>query len=416
MFGRNVQNDIKRVFSNTFFLSVLQLLNYAAPLMLLPFLTRVLSLEEFGVVMVTLATIQFACIVSDYGFSLSATYKISINREDPDFVNEIISRIFSAKLILLVFALLITFSISFFPAYEEHRNLFIVALGAVIAQTFQPIWLFQGLERMKGFVVYMSISKVFYVLLALMLVSNNGDGVFVILSWMIANIAGLIAAFFCVRRLGYRLGLSSFSDAKSELIESAQYFWSRLAVATYTSASSIIVGTTELTQAALYSAAEQAYKGGQSFTRPVTQATYPYMAKNKNWLFFYKMTFILFVILSVGCFIVWSYGGLIITIIFGDAYSDAVPILNVFLLILLVNYLGVSFGYPACAAIGRPDIANKSVIYGSLIYFILVALLYFFNEIKALNIALLVLLVEMLVMGVRVIWVCKVKGAQVENQ
>ncbi|MBK7298995.1 MAG: oligosaccharide flippase family protein [Moraxellaceae bacterium] len=66
------------VTKNVSALGVMQIANYVVPLLLLPFLARQLGIEAFGVVAITFASIQLVMVLTDYGFSLSATYAISV--------------------------------------------------------------------------------------------------------------------------------------------------------------------------------------------------------------------------------------------------------------------------------------------------------------------------------------------------
>ena len=113
---------------NALALSVMQIGNYAVPLLLLPFLTRQLGMEAFGVVAITLAAIQLAFVLTDYGFSLSATYSISTNRENTDYVNRKIAAIFGAKALLLsLLAIALIIATQTAPYIEAHTEYVAVA-------------------------------------------------------------------------------------------------------------------------------------------------------------------------------------------------------------------------------------------------------------------------------------------------
>lgn len=399
----------KTLFENISSLSVLQVFNYLAPLIVLPYLTRILRVEEFGAVMVVFATVQLSNVITDYGFSQSATYAISKHRDDQLLVEKQISSLFTAKLFLLGLAIALLTVISFTSAYAKYQPLFIAASGAVIAQAYQPTWLFLGLEKMKIYTVYMGITKLIYVMLIILLVTETGDGVWVLFSWSTANIIGTMISLLMIKRLGYSIKLSSINDALITLTSTVEYFWSRIAVVLYTSVSSMLVGVVSLPQAAIYSVAEQGYKAGQAVTSPINQALYPYMANQKDWNLFFKIVPVVTVVLFTGSLVVGNFSEVIISTIFGSKYINASPILLVFLVTLIVNYLAVSFGYPACAAINRPDIANKSVIFGALLFCFLVTILFSIDKVNALTMAYCILSTEIFVMGIRIIWVLRLR-------
>ena len=70
------------IISNFFSLTILQAANYILPLIILPFLVRVLDLENFGIVMFSQALITFIILGVDFGFDISGTREISISNND----------------------------------------------------------------------------------------------------------------------------------------------------------------------------------------------------------------------------------------------------------------------------------------------------------------------------------------------
>ncbi|AZE62676.1 MULTISPECIES: oligosaccharide flippase family protein [Pseudomonas fluorescens group] len=399
-FDRLRQHSVTR---NASALGLMQVVNFAVPLMLLPFLTRQLGMEGFGQVAVVLAAIQVAYVLTDYGFSFSATYAVSLNRDDRGYINKKIGAIFAVKALLLIPTCLALLSAAYLiPTFNAYFDYFVIAIIAVIAQAFLPIWLFQGLERMRNVALYTVGTKVLYVLAVLWVVDGEQDGEWVITVWALAHCLGLAIAIHLMRCDGYRLVQPEWRAIKHEFIEGAPFFWSRLAVSFYTSASLLIVGAYSASHAAQFAVSEQIYKAGQNIASPINNALFPYMARYKDWRVFFRIVTVMGVLMALGCLALALFAQPLLVELFGEAYRSAEQLLLVFLLISVVNYFAVTFGYSAFSALGRVSFANVSVMLGAAFYTVVLAAQYLFFSLDAYGIAVAILLTELVVMCLRV--------------
>ncbi|EIH0305404.1 oligosaccharide flippase family protein, partial [Escherichia coli] len=67
---------------NIFYLFIVQIINYVAPFLVLPYLSRVLSVDNFGLLMMIISASSIALIVTDYGFSLSGPLFVAVNKHN----------------------------------------------------------------------------------------------------------------------------------------------------------------------------------------------------------------------------------------------------------------------------------------------------------------------------------------------
>lgn len=385
-----------------------QLLNFL-PLLLTPILAKRLGLEVFGVVAVALSLIQLSFVITDFGYTLSTTHKISKNKLSRTYINTIISSVLLGKLPLTLIAISATLSFPFIvPSYFDYWQIFTLAALAIIGQSYQMNWLFLGLEQMKVITAHSIITKIPYALFVLLFVHAPQDAYLVLAGW---GVAQSVAAFLSLRKtlqIGYRIEGLSLAQTVAEMKEASPFFASRLAVATYTSASTVIVGVLGQQQAACFFACQQIYKIGSAL--PVNQVLYPFMAKSHNWSVFYCVVF------ACGGLLVASgatgalFSNDIILAIFDGDFEDARIILEIFIIATIVSYFAVCFGYPALCVFDALDRANLSVIISALINALILLLLYVGDALTAVNVALSILITEACVLCLRISFLMQAKS------
>ncbi|MFB2761452.1 oligosaccharide flippase family protein [Shewanella xiamenensis] len=389
---------------NIFLLVLVQFSNYIAPLLVLPYLSRTLGLNGFGTVAMAMSLCSIALIITDYGFGISAPYWLAKNKANKKKVASYVGAIFAVKAVLFfVCAVGVLLFLNFSDTIPNQGLIQGAILVSVLLQTFQPNWFFLGIEKMKGVTIFMVIAKMSYLVLVFLLVKDSSDLALVLVCFAISNLLATSIGISYIYKEKYWIARPTRSQAVRVFKDGGLFFVSRLAVGVYTSASTFLVGAfAGASAAALYNSAEKLYQAGQSATSPVSQALYPYLARTGDKQALYKFVGILLIPLSIGVASCIYYAELIITLIFGAEFSAAAELLQIFLLTLLVTFVGVNFGYPAFASIGRVDIANKTVIFAAVLQLSSILMLYIMNSITAKNVCLSVLIIEFLVMLLRV--------------
>ncbi|MES1860037.1 O33 family O-antigen flippase [Escherichia coli] len=385
---------------NIFYLFIVQIINYVAPFLVLPYLSRVLSVDNFGLLMMIISASSIALIVTDYGFSLSGPLFVAVNKHNKVVINQYIGTIYLIKSVLISiiwFLFLFIYFISDNEITSHFSN--ILWLGVIITtQSFQPIWFFQGLEKMKNITFSLIISKSVYVILIFCLVkTNHVERVF--LALVLSYVVTLVISNYLLYRNGYAIGTPCNKLFRDEIKNSFPFFLSRAAVGVYTSASTFIVGSfAGLNQAAVYSSAEKLYQAGQNALSPISQALYPYLARSGDKKTLYKFVVLFFILLCMICILSSYYSNTIVMLFFGNKYNAASQVLNVFLLSLVITFVSFNFGYPAFAAIKRVQIVNYTVVLGGGLQLLMIIILIVSEKITPLNMARSVLFTETLVL------------------
>ncbi len=369
---------LRVLFGNFMSLSVLQAANYLLPLIVLPYLVRVIGIEKFGLIVFAQAVIQYFNVVTDFGFQLSATRDIAVHRNDSQKISTIFSAVFIIKSILaaLCFGVLIILVVMF-DKFGSEAEVYLLTFGVVIGNLLFPVWLFQGIERMKYITALTVLGRVIYIILLFIFVHQESDYVTVPLVNSIGMIAaGLVSTFVALYKFKVRLYAPALSDLVEQFKNSSQYFLSRVSVSIYSSFNTVILGFFTTNEAVgLYAAAEKLFIAMRTAFNPLVQALYPYMAARSNVSLFKKVFY-----LSVGASallaaIVFLLSDFIIETIFGTGFKLSAELLRLFALVVPFVMASVLLGYPFLAALGREKYANFSIAIGSVVHLLLIALL-----------------------------------------
>lgn len=392
---------IKKLASNTGALFALQLVNYILPFLIIPFLTRKLGVSLYGVVAFGLAMVQIACIVTDFGFNLSATRQIASHQNDKKFIKRVIGAVNLSKLVLLLPVVVLIFVFLHFQEqrYGEYAPFFFLLLIPIVGHTFQPLWFFQGIERMGFITLFVVFARSTYVLLALLWIAGPEDYPWVAIANGTAQALAAILAIGFMIRLGYAPTWPGWAFTGKIFSESVEFFWSRAAVATYTAGGAFYLGlVSNPTTVAYYSAAEQLYKGAQSLLHPVSQALFPYMTRTKDIDLFFQILKISIALSALALGVGILTGKWFLATIFGSEFTNSYSTLVIFLICFCIITPSVLLGYPYLAALGDSRSANMSVVYGGAIQVLVLTTFYFADWISGVAVASSVLIAETIVL------------------
>jgi polysaccharide transporter, PST family len=359
-----------RIINNSLALGLIQIANYIIPFVLLIYLGNLLGADLYGYIALSHSIMVLSFVLTDFGFSLSATNKISKFRTNKSFIAELIGGIIVIKLIVYALCSLIFLPIIYFSgAFDEHELILILTMFPIFTQCFTPLWFFQGIEKMKYIAAFMIFSKAFYLFLVFILIKNTNDYYMVPVFNGIAQFLGLIIAVCLIYKLGYFIKKPRLRLVRYAYNASIKFFFSRLAVTSYMSTGVLILGIfVSSSAAAVYSVAEQLYNALKAITGSFASAIYPFMSKEKDIILMKKIIFITALgSASLAC-VSYIISPFIIDLVFDEEWKKSIDILNIFFISFIIHSICVMCGYPLFAALERLDTANISVNTGALIY------------------------------------------------
>jgi len=340
-------------------LYLMQFANYILPLILVPYLVRVLGPEHFGLVAFGQGLIAYFNIFVDYGFSLSATRRISVEREDPAAISKTAFSVWATKSLLCIAAFVILLGlISVVPKLKEANLLLLILYGVVVGNALFPVWLFQGMEKMFFIAAINLAMRILVVAGVFALVRRPAHYLlYAGLTSMGSLGAGIVGVIVALYKFQLRSLLPSWGDIRQALREGWLLFLSTASVSLYTAGNAFILGLlTNPTAVGYYSAAEKIVKGVMNLLGPVRQATYPRFSKlalesRVRALYWAKRMMLVISGLGAGLSLVLLFGApVIVKILLGPEYGPSVSVMRVLaglpLLVGASNVLGIQIMLP----------------------------------------------------------------------
>lgn len=333
---------------------MLQVANYILPFITVPYLTRVLGPYNYGLIGFAAALINYFTILTGYGFSLSATKEISLNRDDRERISRIFSSVMIIKSALLALSLILLLVIVYsFNKFRADAGVYLFSFGLVVGNVLFPVWLFQGMERMK-YITYINLAgRVALTAAIFVFVSKQGDyALYVILSSVTAVLVGIASLLCAMRVFRIRFVLPSFDELRREAIEGWYVFVSSISVVLYTSSTTVILGLfTNNTVVGYFTGADKIRQAIQGLFAPVFQTLYPYVnklahdSKEEALKFIRKEVLYFGLIGSFICVLVFINAEFLVGAILGKEYSASVDLLRILafapVLVILGNILTV---------------------------------------------------------------------------
>ena len=359
----------KIVLGNFISLTTLQGISYILPLVVLPYLIRVIGMEKFGLIAFAQSLVQYFMILTDYGFSLSATRTIALIGEHKNTkVSALFSSVMTVKLIFAAISLLALGALLYLvPRFREDWIIYLLCFGTVIGSTLFPVWFFQGKEKMSYIAVVNVISGITYAICIFIFIHGPEDYLRVpLLGSLLSIISGILGLYIAFKKFRLEFILQKYVDIKRELKTGWDIFISILAVNAYTTSRVFAVGLlTNNVLTGYYSLAERIANIIQTFPMDsFTRAVYPRIsnvfAKNKQRAvaIMYRIqdgiTLGFIISLPIAYFIAPG----IISLACGVAYKEVVLALR--LLLAAVFFVGANnFKVQFLLVCGKPDLYAK---------------------------------------------------------
>lgn len=186
---------------NITYLTLSQGANYILPLITIPYISRTIGVENYGLVEYATVTVMYFITLVEYSFDLTGTRKMARIKNNPEKVILLFNSIFFSKLFLFLIATLIFSTLLFaVPSFAQQKALFIAAYLMVSSYVIAQNWFFQGMQKL-GVVALANVSvKLIFTILIFTIIRTPKDYILVPLS----SAAGFIIVAVIMLQLAFR--------------------------------------------------------------------------------------------------------------------------------------------------------------------------------------------------------------------
>lgn len=377
--------ETQPIIGNVISLGLNTLVNIIVPIFLIPYLISNVGVENYGKYAFVFAFIFYFLYISQFGFGLSAVRDIAKNKNDYLKINDIFNKVLSTKLIILLICFIIVLIVTYLvnPLYNE---LFLVfsTFFIVVGDVLNPIWFYQGIEKMRFVTIVNVVSKLTFVLFVVLFVNSPSDYKIIGLCQAIGYLlAGIISLWYAVKKFNLKISSVSLSDVVKQIKYSASSFITLVLPMLYVNTSSFILGITgNLKHVTYFDTAYKISNGFVNLNSILTNVFYPFVNRRQDVFKYVAMLLILSgAIMSILSFFLAKY---IIDILFGNDMQPSILPLQILCMSPLFLSIRSAFGVNYLLVVGKDKLYMKIAMFSSLFSFAVgLFLIYNYNSIGA---------------------------------
>lgn len=165
--------SIKR---NFLYNSILTVSNYIFPLLVFPYVTRVLGVHNLGLCNFIDSVIQYFILFSFLGMQTMATREIAKVKNDSTKLNKTFCSLLTLNMFTTIIALIVFFiSVFSIPKFQDYKLLLYIGSAKIFANTLLVEWFFVGTENFKYITLRSLLVRSLYVLSIFIFVQESED-------------------------------------------------------------------------------------------------------------------------------------------------------------------------------------------------------------------------------------------------
>ena len=391
----------------TFNALMLYLMTFAKmvfPLVTLPYLTRILSVENYAVVSYVKAAMVYAQIFVDFGFIMSATKDIALLGENKDGISKIVCNVIVAKMILVIVGGLPLFiAASLIDVLSNNVLYLILSYVGVSLTILLPDFLFRGIQEMQSITIRFVIARGVSTALTFLVIKSDCDLLYVPILDIVGVLCSALWTWKKIYSLGYCVKLPSLIESVKTLKNSFVFFISDATAAVFGAFNTLLVGIfLPLKDVSYWSVAMQLISAVQALYAPINSSLFPHMVKEKDLRLVLNVFKKLMPLVCLGTALAFVLSEKIVVLVAGVDYLMAARVFDYLLPLLVISFPAMLFGWPCLGAINKEKQTTITTVSAAVLQILIIIFFVFVGRMSLYSLAIARIFSELLLMASRV--------------
>lgn len=347
------------------------------PLLTLPYLTRVLSVDCYGLVAYVKAVMQYMQLTVDFGFMLSGTKDIVKARYDKDKLEQEIGDILVSRIILALLSLVVLLlMIAALPILRSSAGYTLLSYSTVFLSVFLFDYYFRGIEKMQIITIRFVLMRGITTLLTMAFVESDKDILLVPLFDLIGSLLAVCLVVYELKKEHVSVQFTKLKIVLAKLKESFIYFASDMATTALGALNTLLIGAfLPVMEVAYWSVSMQLIGALQTMYTPITGGIYPNMIKTKSFSFIKRLLIIFMPIIFVGSAFSYVIAPYVLLIVGGEQYLTAQKLFRWLLPVLIFSFPAMVLGWPTLGALDKAKQVTKTTVLSAIVQIVSLLLL-----------------------------------------
>lgn len=384
---KTLNSNNKIILKNFSYLTLMKFFNIGVKIVLAAYLIRILGSEKYGLITWLDSVIQYFIMIVNFGFNIYAAKYIVENKNKSIKINEIVSSIFIIKGSLFIFSLIFVLLLGSFETFSAYKKLLLLLMFSGVGEVLFPVWFFQGTENLKPATIIVFLTRLFLLIGTVIFVNSQYDLLSYILLFVTSSILmGGSGIFYLFKYYNIKIVMLPIGKLINYFKESLPFFIGRFLSLVFNFGTIFFIGKfCLLEQVTGFDIGLKIVMLGVIPFEILQQAVFPTISRTKNKKLLKSLVCVSFIVgmfvgaiifLMADYFMVWFGGNEMLQFVTSLKF-----------LALLCPFVSLTFILGTCSlvAFGYYREYNSSLIFTSIIYILILVVLYLAERINFWN-------------------------------